>query len=172
MSEVVIRPERDADVCAIRCVHQKAFTGPGEARLVEALRDAGRLTVSLVAELDGVVVGHIAFTRVSFDGAPQVEDAVGLAPVAVVPERQRHGVGRRLIEAGLAACRAGGAGVAVVLGEPEYYTRFGFEPASRWRLRDEYGGGDAFLAQELRPGAMPACGGLVRYVAEFTVLGE
>jgi putative acetyltransferase len=172
MNEVTIRAERAGEVPSIRRVHQRAFPGPGEARLVEALRDAGRLVVSMVAELDGMIVGHIAFTPVTLDRAPQVRDALGLAPLAVVPDRQRHGIGRRLIEAGLEAARATGAGLVVVLGEPEYYARFGFEPAARWGLHDEYGGGGAFLARELRPGAMPACGGLVRYVAEFTVLGE
>jgi len=165
---ITVRPERPDDAPAIRRVHEAAFPTTLEGRLVDALRDAGRLTVSLVAERDREVVGHVAFSPVTLDGAPGVTDGVGLAPVAVLPAHQRRGVGAQLVREGLAACAA--AGFVVVLGDPAYYGRFGFAPASRWGLRDEYGGGEAFQALELRSGGIPAGAGLVRYAPEFAAM--
>ena len=148
-------------------MHAVSFPTAGEARLVDALRAAGRLRVSLVAVEDGHVIGHVAFSSVTVAGAA---DAVGLAPVAVLPAWRRSGIAARLIREGLAACERTGAGFVVVLGEPHYYQRFGFMPASRWGLGDEYGGEDAFQALELRPGAIPRAAGLVRYAPEFAAL--
>ena len=161
---VTVRPERAGDGEAIRAVLVAAFPTPAEATLVDALRAAGRLRASLVALETGTVVGHVAFSPLSAPGG------LGLAPLAVLPARQRHGIGERLVRAGLEACCAAGAGFVVVLGAPAYYGRFGFAPASRWALRDEYGGGDAFQALELVPGALPAGLGLVRYAPEFAAL--
>jgi len=95
----------------------------------------------------------------------------GLAPVAVAQAHRRRGVAAELIRAGLEACRAAGFGWAVVLGEPAYYGRFGFRPARGFGLSDEYGGGSAFQAVELVPGAMPSGAGLVCYAPEFAALG-
>jgi putative acetyltransferase len=164
-----IRPERADDVEAIDAVHLAGFPTPAEARLVRRLREAGKLTVSLVAEDDGEVVGHVAFSPVS---AATGAIGTGLAPVAVLLTRRRRGIAARLIEEGLSATRAAGFGWAVVLGEPAYYARFGFRPAREFGLSDEYGGGDAFQAIELIPGAMPLNGGLVRYAPEFASLDE
>ncbi len=135
---------------------------------MDALRGSGRLTVSLVAEVAEQVVGHVAFSPVSAGSAI----GSGLAPVAVLPSRRRHGVGARLIREGLAACERAGVGFVVVLGDPAFYARFGFGPASGWGLSDEYGGGAAFQVVELRPGAVPLGAGLVRYAPEFASLGE
>ena len=167
---MVIRPERPGDAEAIHAVHAAAFPGPDEARLVDALRAAGRLSLSLVAEADdGHVIGHVAFSPVSVDGA---SDGLGLAPLAVAPARQRRGVGHLLVTEGLAAAERAGAGFVVVLGDPDYYGRFGFNPAGDWGLSDEYGGGPAFQVLELRPGAVPRGAGLVRYAPEFGLFGE
>ena len=148
-------------------MHVASFPTGGEARLVDALRAAGRLRVSLVALAGGTVVGHIAFSSIEVAGA---SDGLGLAPVAVVPARRRRGIAAALIREGLSICGRGGGGFVVVLGEPEYYGRFGFAPASRYGLHDEYGGADAFQALELRPGAIPTGAGLVRYAPEFARL--
>lgn len=161
----LVRAECAGDAAAIARVVEAAFPGPAEARLVEALRGAGRLAVSLVAEVEGEVVGHIAFSPVCVAGAG---DGLGLAPLAVLPAHQRRGVGAALVRAGLAACAA--AGFVVVLGDPAYYARFGFAPASRWGLSDEYGGGEAFQAIELRSGAIPTGACLVRYADEFAAV--
>jgi putative acetyltransferase len=160
---MVVRPERSGDLDGIHAVHVASFPTPAEALLVRALRGAGRLVVSVVAEVDGAVVGHVGFSPVTAAG----QTGAGMAPVAVIEEHRRRGIGAAVIEAGLAACRAAGYGWAVVLGAPAYYGRFGFRAAAAVGLTDEYGGGAAFQALELLPGALPAGAGLVRYAPEF-----
>jgi len=155
-------------VSAVRAVHAASFPSDAEARLVDQLRDAGRLLVSLVAEVDGAVVGHVAFSPVT--AATGVAGA-GLAPVAVAAAHRRRGIAAELVRAGLRACRAAGFGWVVVLGEPTYYSRFGFRPAPEYGLSDEYGGGPAFQVAELVPGSLPVGAGLVRYAPEFAALG-
>ena len=166
-ADAVVRPERPADVIAIRNVHDAAFGGTGEGRLVDALRDAGKLVVSLVAETDGELVGHVGFSPVT-SAAPA--RGFGLAPMAVRPDVQRRGIGGQLVVAGLAAVAEVGAEFVVVLGDPRYYGRFGFGPAAARGLADEFRGGDAFQVIELRDGAIPTGVGLVRYAPEFSIL--
>ena len=165
---MTFRPEQPADVAAVHAVHAASFPTGAEAELVDALRAVGRLTVSLVAEADGAVVGHVAFSPVTAaDGAT----GVGLAPVAVLSAHRRRGIAAELVRTGLEACRAAGFAWAVVLGDPAYYIRFGFHPAAEVGLSDEYGGGSAFQALELVPGALPVGAGLVRYAREFAAVG-
>lgn len=165
---MLIRPERPEDAAAIRAIHEASFPTPAEGRLVDLLREAGRLSASLVAEVDGVVAGHVSFSPVA-TGSGAI--GAGLAPLAVLPEYRRRGVGAELVAGGLAACRDAGFGWAVVLGEPHYYGRFGFRPAPGFGLSDEYGGGDAFQVVELASGALPVGARLVRYAPEFASLG-
>lgn len=164
----LIRPERPDDVPVIRDVTTAAFGAPVEAELIEALRAADDVVVSLVAEdPDGAVVGHILFSGADIDGCPS-GTVVGLAPMAVLPTVQRQGIGSLLVRSGLEACGSLGARAAVVLGHPEYYPRFGFVPASRfglhcrWEVPD-----DVFLALELEKGALDPASGEVRYAAAF-----
>lgn len=162
-----IRSEKPGDASAISSVHEDAFPTSGEARLVELLRVSGNLTISLVAEVGSEVVGHVAFSPVVI--ADRLA-GLGLAPVGVIRCAQGRGYGRKLIEAGLKEAARRGDPFVVVLGEPAYYSRFGFRPASEWQLVDEYGGGPAFQAIELRKGAIPSSGGLARYGREFASL--
>jgi putative acetyltransferase len=162
-----IRTEAPADAAAIRRVLEADFPTADEARLVELLHAGGHLLVSLVAEEDEAIVGYIAFSPVRIDGAAAEEDGVGLAPVAVLPDHQRRGIGSRLVREGLAACERAGYGFVVVLGEPAYYRRFGFDRADRRGLGNEYGADEAFMVLELREGAIPGRGGLVRFGPEF-----
>jgi putative acetyltransferase len=165
----VVRPERPGDVSAIHAVHAASFPTDTEARLVSRLRQARRLSVSLLAEADGSIVGHVAFSPVSTaTGAV----GAGLAPIAVLESHRRQGIAAQLIEVGLVECRSQGFGWAVVLGEPAYYTRFGFRPAAAFGLSDEYGGGLAFQVVELIPGELPLGAGLVHYAPEFASLGS
>ena len=159
-----IRPERPSDAAAISQVHAASFPSADEARLVELLREAGRLQASLVAEDSGSIVGHIAFSPVTTASG---STGAGLAPVAVVESHRRRGIAADLVREGLQACREAGWGWVVVLGEPAYYSRFGFLPAADFGLSDEYGGGPAFQALELIAGSLPAGAGLVRYAPEF-----
>jgi len=129
MSEVSIRAEQASDIEPIRSVVTAAFAGVAqsnqkESLLVDALRDCGALSVSLVAEFKGQVVGHVAFSPVTVDGRSCAW--FGLAPLAVLPFCQRRGIGSRLVDNGLESLRAIGAKGCVVLGEPDYYGRFGF----------------------------------------------
>lgn len=163
---VKIRPEQPADIPAVRVVHEAAFPTAAEANLVQKLREGGKAAVALVAEDEGRIVGHILFSRVTFD--PPVEVlALGLAPMAVLPGHEKHGVGRRLVQNGLAECHAQGACMVVVLGDPGYYGRFGFERASRHGLRNEFGVEDAFMVFMLDAGAHPPPATMVKYAPEF-----
>jgi putative acetyltransferase len=162
-----VRAETPDDPAAIRRVHALAFGGPEESRLVDALRTAGAARCALVAEVDGDVVGHVCFSPVVVGDDPTFP-ALGLGPVAVLPAHQRRGIGARLVREGLAAARGAGARAVVVLGEPDYYRRFGFTPARDHGLRCEYPGAeDAFMAIALVPDAFAGRAGLVRYRPEF-----
>jgi putative acetyltransferase len=127
--KIEIRSETAADVAAIEGVTMGAFlhaphTSHTEQFIVEALRKAGQLTVSLVADAEGAVVGHVAISPISIsDGA---SGWYGLGPISVAPEYQRRGIGSRLMREGLRVLREHGAAGCVVLGEPGYYGRFGF----------------------------------------------
>jgi putative acetyltransferase len=163
-----IRPEQPADFAGIRQVNLSAFETATEADLVDALRDQVRPLVSLVAEDDGAIVGHILFSPMTLPSRPDLR-IMGLAPMAVVPARQRQGIGSALAKAGITACRDLGCGALVVLGHAEYYPRFGFVPASRFGLRSEYDvPDDVFMAMELTPGALRGLGpATIRYHAAF-----
>lgn len=134
---MIIRPETDRDLDGIREVNIVAFqdhphSQQTEHLIVEALRSAGALELSLVAESDGEVVGHIAFSAADIGGTSAGWFLLG--PVAVRPARQGEGIGRALIEAGLDALRQRGAGGGVLVGDPAFYNRFGFSqcPGVTW----------------------------------------
>jgi putative acetyltransferase len=126
---VVIRPECEADAAAITAVTRAAFGAAEHASdtehlIIEGLRRAGQLTVSLVAEVEGTVVGHVAVSPVSISSGDR--GWYGLGPLSVLPAAQRRGIGTRLVETALSHLRALGARGCVVVGEPAYYGRFGF----------------------------------------------
>lgn len=168
---IVIRPERADDVLAIRAIHEAAFPTEAEAKLVDLLRGNGHAAISLVAEDDGVIEGHVLFSPVAIDGDFGA-GGLGLAPVAVVPQRQGRGLGTRLIEAGLSECRRQQVPFVVVLGAPEFYQRFGFRRASDFVLRNVYGVDAEFMVLPLCNDALPHSGGLVTYGAEFSMFEE
>jgi putative acetyltransferase len=162
---LAIRDEEPGDLAAIRAVNDAAFDQPLEGRIVDALRAHGAAHLSLVAVVEGGVVGHILFSPVTSEAG-----ATGLAlgPMAVAPAHQRRGVGAALVEAGLARLRAARCPFVVVLGHHEYYTRFGFVPASRHGLRCEWDVPDeSFMVHVIDPGATAAAAGVVQYRPEF-----
>jgi putative acetyltransferase len=165
-----IRPETGADEAAIHAVVTAAFGRDDEARLVSALRQTEHFigALSLVAERDARIVGHILFTRIDIRTPWHDVPALALAPLAVHPENQHSGIGARLVRDGLQRCRELGHAIVIVLGHPEYYPRFGFSPArpqgveAPFPVRNE-----AFMALALTPEALQGVSGVVRYPAPF-----
>lgn len=165
---MLVRPEKESDWDAVQAVNVSAFETQSEANLVDALRDQVQLVVSLVAEENGEVIGHIMFSPVSLLGHPELR-IMGLAPMAVSPKHQRQGVGAALVLAGIDICKQLGFGAIVVLGYPEYYTRFGFLPSSRFGLGCEYQvPEEVFMAMELQPGYLRDAVGTIKYHATFS----
>jgi len=164
----IIRAETTEDHDAIHRVNALAFGRRNEADLVDGLRANASPSVSLVAVVDEQVVGHIFFSPVSIESDTGAFTAMGLAPMAVLPEYQNQGIGSRLIREGLKGCQSLGHDIVVVLGHPNYYPRFGFTPASLKGLRSEYDVPDeVFMVAELKSGALGGRAGLVKYHIEF-----
>lgn len=168
---MTIRRETPEDANPVRRVNELAFGRPNEAGLVDALRGSVD-AVSLVAVVGDDVVGHVLFTSVRIvDGNQRTTVAIGLGPLAVLPEHQRRGIGSALVRAGLDACRRLGHAVVVVLGHPAYYQRFGFVPARPKGIQYEHVvPSEAFQVMELRTGAVARSGGVVRYRPEFAAV--
>jgi putative acetyltransferase len=165
-----IREEHPVDVERIRAVNLAAFETTTEADLVDALRQHAAPIISLVAEDDGNIVGHILFSPVILVGEPTLA-LMGLAPMAVVPARQRQGIGSSLVVEGLDRCRRANAAGVFVLGHADYYPRFGFVPAGRLSLGCEYDVPEnVFMVRELWDGALSGCSGTVRYHPVFSSL--
>ena len=165
---LIVRAETREDFGAVRRVNERAFGQTDEADIVDALRGRARPYISLVAERDGQVVGHIFFSPVRVEADRSSFTALALGPMAVAPEHQNQGVGSQLVRRGLEECRALGHDVVVVVGHPSYYPRFGFAPAAPRRLKCEYAVPDeVFMVAELREGALAGRGGLVKYMPEF-----
>ncbi len=169
----MIREETLHDREAIGDVNRLAFGGQDEARLVDQLRADGLVVVSLVAVEGGEVVGHILFSELPIQTANGAIAAVSLAPMAVRPEWQSRGIGSALVRAGLSACRKRAKSVAIVLGHPNYYPRFGFSPELAKQVECPFpGAGEAWMALELTPGALAGITGTVRYPEAFDAAGH
>jgi putative acetyltransferase len=162
-----IREECPVDAESIRAVNLAAFETSTEADLVDALRQHAPSIISLVAEDDADIVGHILFSPVTLVGEPRLT-LMGLAPMAVVPARQRQGIGSRLVAEGLDRCRQANTAAVFVLGHAEYYPRFGFIPASQLSLHCEYDVPEnVFMMRELRDQALRGFAGTIRYHPVF-----
>lgn len=153
----------------IRRINEAAFGGADEADLVDKLRTDGHALISLVAELDAGLVGHILFSRMWIrNQAGAFVSAVALAPVAVLPEHQRRGLGGRLVRHGLELLRARGERIAIVVGHPDYYPRFGFSTEKARSLESPFPA-EAFMAIELSTGALDGVQGSVVYPSAFGI---
>jgi len=165
-----IRTEHPEDAAGIRAVNISAFGTKAEADLVDALRERAAPIISLVADDDGAIVGHILFTPMTLD-ADRGMNVMGLAPLAVAAGKQRQGIGAALVHAGLDECWQLGAAAVAVLGHAEYYPRFGFVPASTFGLRSQYDvPDDVFMIVEGRRGALAGKHGLLSYHPAFAEL--
>lgn len=165
---ITIRAEREDDYSEVRIVNELAFGQSNEANLVDALREHARPYISLVAVDDGKIVGHIFFSPVTIQSDEDSFMAMGLAPMAVLPELQKQGIGSLLVREGLKECGRTGQNIVVVLGHADYYPRFGFVTAKQKGLLCEYEVPDEyFMVAELVPNALQGRKGLVVYHPEF-----
>ena len=158
---MIVRSETPADFAAIRFVEEAAFGQPAEARLVDDLRAAGDSVFSLVAVDDGTVIGHAMFSRLQ---APF--PALALAPVAVRPERQRTGIGTRLIREGIVRSEAAGWRGIFVLGYPAFYRRFGFDVGMASGFTSPYAG-PHWMAASLGHSELPVNTGSIEHAPAF-----
>jgi putative acetyltransferase len=162
----LIRSEIAGDEASINALNRLAFGGPGEWQIIARLRQAKLIALSLVAEEKGRIVGHILFSWLPVRIDSRDVAAVALAPMAVHPDRQRRGIGSRLVREGLKRLPALGATAVIVLGHPHFYPRFGFSSAMARNLAGPFSG-EAFMALELEPGALRGENGKVTYPAAF-----
>jgi len=163
---IEIREERPDDVAAVRELNRRAFGQDQESNIVDALRANGAALLSLVATLNDRVVGHIMYSAVSVGG--NVKGAV-LGPMAVIPERQRQGIGSKLIEAGNQNLKNADCPFIIVVGHANYYPRFGFRPASEHGIKCEWDvPDDVFMLLVLDQVKMEGVSGLAKYRDEFS----
>lgn len=160
-----IRDEEEKDIEQVREIVKSAFPTEAESKLVGALRENGKGIISLVAVSGDEVLGHILFSPVTTT-PPSEAKGIGLAPVAVKPEFQTKGIGSRLCLEGIQRCKELGYDYTVVLGSPEYYSRFGFQRASDFDLQNEYGVDDEFMVMYFTENRAH---GLVQYAQEFSM---
>ncbi len=164
---MLIRTEQAGDFSAVYDINAAAFSSTAEAELVEELRGKVSPYISLVAEEEGQISGHIMFAPVHLSGHESLK-IMSLGPVAVLPDRQGKGVGSALIRAGLRSCVELGYGACVVLGHSTYYPRFGFIPSVKFGIGSEYDvPPEAFMVMELIPGYLQGATGTIRYHPAF-----
>lgn len=165
-----IRKESEEDKEGVRRVNESAFETAAEADLVDALREQAQQIISLVADVEGEIVGHIMFSPVVLTGHPDLK-IMGLAPMAVIPDHQRRGIGTELVRAGLEECEMLGFGAVVVLGHPDYYPRFEFITSSHLGIGCEYDvPEEVFMVRELQEGYLRGATGVIKYHDVFSNL--
>jgi putative acetyltransferase len=166
MPVMLVRSERPEDCAAIRLVNEEAFGRRDEADLVDRLRAQGVVLASFVAEAEGLIAGHILFSRMSIETIDKSVAAVALAPLAVIPKFQRQGIGTMLTAHGLDWLREQIEQIVFVLGHPDYYQRFGFS-TDKARLIESPFNPKSFMALELKPNVLEGIRGKVRYPDAF-----
>ena len=167
MSLIELRVEQPGDEVAIRAVNRRAFGTEQECGIVDALRSNGVALLSLVATLEGRVVGHIMYSPIVVGGAAT---GAALGPMSVLPEHQRQGIGGRLIAEGRRRLEALRCPFVIVIGHESYYPRFGFVPASTYGITCEWDVADAaFMIQVLDATRMGSVSGPAQYRTEFSI---
>ncbi len=165
---MIVREEMPEDVLGVRAVEEAAFGRKGEAELVDRLRQRGSVTLSLVALEGAQVVGHILFSPGEVSDGKNSWACEGMGPVAVLPEYQRKGIGMKLIEKGLELCWQRGVKAVFVLGDPAYYTRFGFTRMDAFGIRCEFKvPTEDFMVKAAEDCALDGWRGVMRYQPEF-----
>jgi putative acetyltransferase len=171
---ITIRPETTDDYPAIKEVNDLAFGQPNEGRLIENLRANPdfRQALSLVADLNGKIIGHILFFPITVNQDAKSFQSLALAPMAVTPDYQNQGIGGQLIRKGLETAKERGFTSVIVVGHPHYYPRFGFVPAARWQIKAPLDvPEEVFMALELVPDKLKNVSGTVQYPPEFEEAG-
>jgi putative acetyltransferase len=165
----IIRKEQSGDTKQIRIVNNRAFGRTEEADLVDKLRQSCANRISLVAVSNDQIVGHILFTPVTIQAKERIITGMGLAPMAVLPESQYQGIGSQLVKAGLEVAEKAKYPFVIVLGHPTYYPRFGFVPASRYKIGCEYENipDEAFMILVLSQETLDGVSGVAKYRPEF-----
>jgi putative acetyltransferase len=170
-SVLTFRPESASDHSEIHAVIAAAFRRHDEARLVRQLRENGGLAFSGVARKDGLIAGHVGYSAVSVGGQMAEPPVLALAPVAVAPAFQRQGIGLQLVHWSLNQLRDSRCPGVIVLGEPTFYRRCGFQPAAVWSICCPFDvPNDCFQAIELQHGGLASISGVVAYRPEFNSL--
>jgi putative acetyltransferase len=165
---IIVRQEKLEDAIGIRRVNEQAFGRISEANLVDKLRGREKIVLSLVALEDNLIVGHILFSPAAIESGERVFHGLALAPMAVSPQFQGQSIGSLLARTGLEQCKKTGYDWVVVLGDPEYYHRFGFVPASIYGIQCEFDVSDGvFMAIELKKRGLSNQAGTVKYQPEF-----
>jgi putative acetyltransferase len=163
---LIVRPETDADIAAIGELVADVFRSPAEARLIDRLRDEGHILVSLVADTDHRIVGNVVFSHLPIFMKDRTIEAAALAPLAVHLDYRRSGIGAALVNEGLRICRQRGKDAVIVLGDPRYYTRFGFSPELAAGIASKYSS-PSFMAIELTPHVLRNARASVKYPNAF-----
>ena len=169
--QITIRPERDDDVNTIRELYLSAFAEDTEANLVDLLRNSDSFIpqLSLVAEADGKIAGHILFSKISIEGnGVNATASLALAPMAVSPKFQKKGIGSKMVHYGLQQANELGYKSVIVVGHEHYYPRFGFAPAGGWHITCPFDvPANVFMALELEKGSLAKAAGVVKYDKVF-----
>ena len=166
-----IRYEKPGDISAIHRVNEAAFETGAESDLVDALRDKKAHIISMVAEKENRIIGHILFSPVTLTAEGSEVTLLGLAPMAVLPGYQKQGIGSKLVDNGLEESRRKGYPAVVVLGHPDYYPRFGFVPSRKYSITSEYDvPPEVFMIIELQPGILAGKSGIAKYHEAFAEL--
>jgi len=165
----IIREEQSGDEQQIRVLNHRAFGGTEEADLVDKLRHACTNSISLVVLSGDQIIGYILFTPVTIQTGERIITGMGLAPMAVLPEFQRQGIGSQLVKSGLQIIKRDRHPFVIVLGHPTYYPRFGFVPASRYGIQSEYENvpDEAFMILVFDQAALEGVSGIAKYRPEF-----
>ena len=168
---MIIKLEQPSNINDIHDVNEKAFGQSQEANIIDNIRKNCDDVLSLVAIEKDKIVGHILFSPVIIEGEHGVVKGMGLAPIAVLPEFQRQGVGSQLVNMGIGQLRERKCPFIIVLGHPEYYPRFGFESAARFGIKSQWEGipDNVFMILWLDTSMMHQIRGIAKYRSEFEV---
>ncbi len=169
INNIQIREEKNSDFDSIKYVNDQAFNQPHEGNVIEKVRNTDSKILSLVAEMDNKIVGHIFFSSVEIEGHSEIKNGMGLAPMAVLPEYQKQGIGKKLINEGIKVLKEKKVPFVIVLGHEHYYPKFGFEIASKYGIKCQWDGvpDEVFMVMILDKDKMRSVRGVAKYKEEW-----